>query len=140
MKSPIETAVDLVGKILDHRNNKFLRDMDIAYCKFICKRAVAGKSIPDDAEAKLYDIYRREVAARYTEREEALAKDLHRHYRAMSKALDIPRHDHGWEGCSKKLYFLRRARTEYRLKRIMGFYDQQEDGDVYWVSEITEVN
>lgn len=41
-----------------------------------------------------------------------LAQDLHRHYRAMSKALDIPRHDHGWSACSKQKYFLRRAARE----------------------------
>lgn len=43
-----------------------------------------------------------------------LAKDLHRHYRAISKALAVARHDHGWDGCTNQKYFLRRARVELR--------------------------
>lgn len=53
-----------------------------------------------------------------------LAVELHRQYRAAEKALNGPdktdtnsslkdgvtlRHDHGWEGCHKQAYFLRRA-------------------------------
>lgn len=114
MKSPIETAIDLVGKILDHRKTKFLRSVELSYCRYICNCALKDKPVPADAEAKLYEIYHREVASNYTEREEDTAKDLHRHYRAMSKALDTARHDHGWSGCSNQRYFLSRARRELR--------------------------
>lgn len=43
---------------------------------------------------------------------EYLAEQLHREYRAAFKALhkgERSRHDHGWEHCHRKNYFLRRA-------------------------------
>ena len=46
---------------------------------------------------------------------EALAKQLHRDFRAASKALSLNWsmtnvHDHGWKGCHQQTYFLKRAR------------------------------
>lgn len=48
---------------------------------------------------------------------EALAKNLHRHYRAGEKALGLRGsngHDHGWDACSKQRYFRQRAVRELR--------------------------
>lgn len=49
--------------------------------------------------------------------ERALAMQMHREYRAAYKALGTRRlgyddslHDHGWEACHRKDYFLNRAR------------------------------
>ena len=47
------------------------------------------------------------------------AKELHKCYRAAAKALDtncLSKHDHGWEGCHRKTYFMYRA---VRLLRTM---------------------
>lgn len=39
-----------------------------------------------------------------------VAQELHRHFRAACKALGVPsKHDHGWAGCHKQSYFIRRA-------------------------------
>lgn len=41
---------------------------------------------------------------------EILAAELHRQYRAAEKALNPYHiHDHGWQACGKKKYFLQRA-------------------------------
>ncbi len=64
---------------------------------------------------------------------ERLAVELHRQYRAAETALNGPdrtdtvpalkdgvtlRHDHGWEGCHRQKYFLKRAGRVIRYSRI----------------------
>ncbi len=60
---------------------------------------------------------------------ERLAVELHRHYRAAEKAFNTTdgtlegkvlklRHDHGWGGCHRQKYFLKRAGRVIRYSRI----------------------
>ncbi len=60
---------------------------------------------------------------------ERLAVELHRHYRAAEKAFNTTdgtlegkvlklRHDHGWAGCHRQKYFLKRAERVIRYSRI----------------------
>jgi hypothetical protein len=50
---------------------------------------------------------------------EQLAVELHRHYRAADKAMHgANKHDHGWDRCPRKTYFLKRAALIVRRSNV----------------------
>lgn len=74
-----------------------------------------------------------------------LAKELHREYRAAEKALTAPepqpghvlklRHDHGWDGCHRQSYFIKRAelvikRAACRAPETLGEAEQALDATI----------
>lgn len=90
------------------------------------------------------------LPAKITALTERLAIELHRQYRAAEKALNgktpddkypalkdgvTLRHDHGWEGCHRQVYFIRRAlliikRAECKDPETLGEAEQALDATV----------
>jgi hypothetical protein len=99
MSRPIEATPPITGKAAE----RFLQDMEAAV--MTPERLAWLRSVAEQSQRAEHGNQTGEV--------EALAEKLHREFRGAFKALHHIcagfEHDHGWEHCHKKEYFVRRA-------------------------------